>query len=645
MWITRDGGTEELATSKEYNALSIEVLEGLEPVRKRPGMYIGGTDVHGLHHLVYEIVDNSVDEAMQGHGNRINITIHADNSVSVRDFARGIPTDPHPKMKVSALEVVMTTLHAGGKFDSGAYVQSGGLHGVGASVVNALSEWCRVEVRQKGKVFVQEYERGVAKGPVKPIGKASDTGTLTVFKADTTIFDEVNYEYETLAQRFREMCYLNKGLMIVFKDERIGRENELTFYFEGGVMSFVRHLNKNRKVVADPIYIERKVGTSVAEIALQYNDSFSESVFSFANNIHTIDGGAHLTGFRGALTRTLNDYARKSNILKEQDSNLSGDDVREGLTAIVSVRLSNPQFEGQTKGKLNNAEIKNVVEQATAEGLMQYLEENPSDGRRIIEKALTAARARDAARKARDVVRKNAGESSTLPGKLADCSERDPARAEIYIVEGVSAGGTAKQGRDRRTQAVLPLRGKILNVEKARLDKMLANEEIKALITALGAGIADLWDESRLRYHRVIIMTDADVDGSHIRTLLLTFFFRHMPHLITGGYLYIGMPPLYRVASGKEEHWVYSDRELDDVMKKLGNRDKVTMQRYKGLGEMNAEQLWSTTMNPETRTIGQVTIEDALVADETFDMLMGNVVAPRKKFIQTHAANVKNLDV
>jgi DNA gyrase subunit B len=634
-----------LATSKEYNAQSIEVLEGLEPVRKRPGMYIGGTDVHGLHHLVYEIVDNSVDEAMQGHGNRINITIHADSSVSVRDFARGIPTDPHPKMKVSALEVVMTTLHAGGKFDSGAYVQSGGLHGVGASVVNALSEWCRVEVRQKGKVFVQEYERGIARGPVKPIGKAADTGTLTVFKADPTIFDVVDYEYETLAQRFREMCYLNKGLMLVFKDERFGRENELTFYFEGGVMSFVRHLNKNRKTVSDPIYIERKVGTSVAEIALQYNDSFSESVFSFANNIHTIDGGAHLTGFRGALTRTLNDYARKSNILKDQDANLSGDDVREGLTAIVSVRLSNPQFEGQTKGKLNNAEIKNVVEQATAEGLMQYLEENPSDGRRIIEKALTAARARDAARKARDVVRKNAGESSTLPGKLADCSERDPARSEIYIVEGVSAGGTAKQGRDRRTQAVLPLRGKILNVEKARLDKMLANEEIKALITALGAGIADLWDEGRLRYHRVIIMTDADVDGSHIRTLLLTFFFRHMPQLITGGYLYIGMPPLYRVASGKEEHWVYSDRELDEVMKKVGNRDKVTMQRYKGLGEMNAEQLWSTTMNPETRTIGQVTIEDALVADETFDMLMGNVVAPRKRFIQTHAANVKNLDV
>ncbi|MEO8287466.1 MAG: DNA topoisomerase (ATP-hydrolyzing) subunit B [Chloroflexota bacterium] len=631
--------------TKNYDAASIEVLEGLEPVRKRPGMYIGGTDIHGLHHLVYEIVDNSVDEAMQGYGNRINITIGADNSVSVRDFARGIPTDMHAKMKVSALEVVMTTLHAGGKFDSGAYVQSGGLHGVGASVVNALSEWCRLEVRQKGKVFMQEYERGKAKAPVKAIGKAEDTGTLTIFRADPTIFDTLDYDYDTLTQRFREMCYLNKGLMITFRDEREGKENELTFYFEGGVMSFVRHLNKNRKVVhSQPIYIERKVGTSTAEIALQYNDSFSESVFSFANNIHTVDGGAHLTGFRGALTRTLNEYARKSGILKEQDTNLTGDDVREGLTAIVSVRLTNPQFEGQTKGKLNNAEIKNVVEQATAEGLMQYLEENPTDARRIVEKSLTAARARDAARKARDVVRKNAGESSTLPGKLADCSERDPAKSELYIVEGVSAGGTAKQGRDRRTQAVLPLRGKILNVEKARLDKMLGNEEIKALITALGAGISDLWDTSRLRYHRIIIMTDADVDGSHIRTLLLTFFFRHMPQLISGGYLYIGMPPLYRVSSGKEVYWCYSDPERDAAIKKIG-KEKVNIQRYKGLGEMNAEQLWETTMNPETRTMGQVTIEDALVADETFDMLMGNVVAPRKKFIQTHATYVKNLDI
>jgi DNA gyrase subunit B len=608
-------------------------------------MYIGGTDIHGLHHLVYEIVDNSVDEAMQGFGDCINITIGADDSVAVRDFARGIPTDIHAKMKISALEVVMTTLHAGGKFDSGAYVQSGGLHGVGASVVNALSEWCRVEVRQNGKIFVQEYERGKAKAPVKAIGKADDTGTLTIFKADPTIFDTTEYDYETLSQRFREMCYLNKGLMITFKDERPGKEDEMTFYFEGGVMSFVRHLNKNRKVIHNnPIYIERKVGTSVAEIALQYNDSFSESVFSFANNIHTVDGGAHLTGFRGALTRTLNDYARKSGILKDQDANLTGDDVREGLTAIVSVRLSNPQFEGQTKGKLNNAEIKTVVEQATSEGLMQYLEENPSDARRIVEKSLTAARARDAARKARDVVRKNAGESSTLPGKLADCSERDPAKSELYIVEGVSAGGTAKQGRDRRTQAVLPLRGKILNVEKARLDKMLGNEEIKALITALGAGISDLWDESKLRYHRIIIMTDADVDGSHIRTLLLTFFFRHMPQLITGGYLYVGMPPLYRVGSGKEFYWCYTDQQRDEAIKKLG-KEKVTIQRYKGLGEMNAEQLWETTMNPESRTMGQVTIEDALTADETFDMLMGNVVAPRRRFIQTHATNVKNLDI
>jgi DNA gyrase subunit B len=631
--------------TQNYDARSIEVLEGLEPVRKRPGMYIGGTDIHGLHHLVYEIVDNSVDEHMQGNGNRINITIGRDHSVSVRDFARGIPVEMHAKVKVSALQVVMTTLHAGGKFDSGAYVQSGGLHGVGASVVNALSEWCRVEVRRGGKVHMQEYVRGVAKAPVKVIGKAEDTGTLTVFKADPTIFDTIEYDYDILAQRFREMCYLNKGMMITFRDEREGREREMTFYFEGGVMSFVRHLNKNRKTVhPHPIYIERKVGTSYAEIALQYNDSFSESVFSFANNIHTVDGGAHLTGFRGALTRTLNDYARKANVLKESDANLTGDDVREGLVAIVSVRLTNPQFEGQTKGKLNNADIKNVVEQAVAEGLLQYLEENPSDARRIIEKSLTAARARDAARKARDVVRKNAGESSTLPGKLADCSERDPAKCELYIVEGDSAGGSAKQGRDRRGQAVLPLRGKILNVEKARLDKMLGNEEIKALITALGAGIADVWDTSRLRYHRIIIMTDADVDGSHIRTLLLTFFFRHMPQLISGGYLYIAQPPLYRVANGKNAIWAYDDDQLKAALKQIG-KEKVGIQRYKGLGEMNPEQLWDTTMNPDTRTLLQVTVEDAMVADETFDMLMGNQVAPRKKFIQTHAKNVRNLDI
>jgi len=608
-------------------------------------MYIGGTDIHGLHHLVYEIVDNSVDEAMQGFGNRIDVTIAADGSVAVRDYARGIPVDKHAKLGVSALEVVMTTLHAGGKFDSGAYVQSGGLHGVGASVVNALSEWCRVEVRRAGKIYIQEYERGKAKGPVKTKGTTTESGTLTVFKADPQIFPEVEYDYEILSQRFREMCYLNKGLQITFRDEREDKENELTFLFEGGIMSFVRHLNKNRHVVNHtPIYMERQVGTSYAEVALQYNDSYSDSVFSFANNIHTIDGGAHLTGFRGALTRTLNDYARKAGLLKEADTNLSGDDVREGLTAIVSVRLTNPQFEGQTKGKLNNTEIKNVVEQATNEGLMQYLEENPSDGRRIIEKCLNAARARDAARKARDVVRKNAGEYSTLPGKLADCSERDASRAELYIVEGDSAGGSAKQGRDRRSQAVLPLRGKILNVEKARLDKMLGNEEIKTLITALGAGISDMWDTGKLRYHRIIIMTDADVDGSHIRTLLLTFFFRHMPSLIQDGYLYIAQPPLYRVGSGKNEIWAYDDDGLKQAMKDIG-KDKVSIQRYKGLGEMNPNQLWETTMNPETRTLLQVTVEDAMVADETMDMLMGNNVPPRRRFIQTHAKNVRNLDV
>jgi DNA gyrase subunit B len=608
-------------------------------------MYIGGTDVHGLHHLVYEIVDNSVDEVMQGFGNRIDVTIGPDGTVSVRDYGRGIPTGMHEKLKISALEVVMTTLHAGGKFDSGAYVQSGGLHGVGASVVNALSEWCRVEVRRDGKLFVQEYERGVAKAPVKPSGKTEETGTLVIFKADPQVFGDVTYEYDTLAQRFREMCYLNKGLRITFRDERPGKENELTFLFEGGIMSFVRHLNKNRHVVnAQPIYVERKAGSSSAEVALQYNDSYSESVFSFANNIHTVDGGTHLTGFRGALTRTLNDYSRKAGLLKESDTNLSGEDVREGLTAIVSVRLTNPQFEGQTKGKLNNTEIKNIVEQVTSEGLMQYLEENPSDARRIIEKCLNAARARDAARKARDVVRKNAGEHSTLPGKLADCSERDPSRSELYIVEGDSAGGSAKQGRDRRTQAILPLFGKILNVEKARLDKMLSNEAIKILITAVGAGISDMWDVQRLRYHRIIIMTDADVDGSHIRTLLLTFFYRHMPQLIQNGYLYIAQPPLYMVKNGKQQIWAYDDDGLKNAIRTVG-KDKPTIQRYKGLGEMNPEQLWDTTMNPETRTLLQVTIEDAMVADETFDMLMGNNVAPRKKFIQTHAKNVKNLDV
>jgi DNA gyrase subunit B len=642
---TKTSDTQTKVQAHSYDARSIEVLEGLEPVRKRPGMYIGGTDVTGLHHLVYEILDNSVDEAMQGHGDRIEVVIGPDMSVSVRDYGRGIPTDMHPKMGVSALEVVMTTLHAGGKFDSGAYVQSGGLHGVGASVVNALSEWCRVDVRQKGKIFRQDYERGRAKAPVKAVGKAEDTGTLVAFKADPVIFGDVEYDFDVLAQRFREMCYLNKGLTIRFEDQRPGKENLVTFYFEGGIMSFVKHLNKNRKPVhSSPIYIERRNGTSSVEVALQYNDSFSESVFSFANNIHTVDGGTHLTGFRGALTRTLNDYARKANVLKESDSNLTGEDVREGLTAIVSVRLSNPQFEGQTKGKLNNTEIKVIAEQATAEGLLQYLEENPSEAKRIIEKSLTAARARDAARKARDVVRKNAGESSTLPGKLADCSERDPARSELYIVEGDSAGGSAKQGRDRRTQAVLPLWGKILNVEKARLDKILGHDAIKALITAIGGGIADMWDSSRLRYHRIIIMTDADVDGSHIRTLLLTFFYRHMPKLIYEGHLYIGQPPLYRVASGKQQIWAYDDEGLQAAMKELG-RDKVSIQRYKGLGEMNPTQLWETTMNPETRTLLQVTIDDAMVADETFDMLMGNAVAPRKRFIQTHAKNVRNLDI
>src|SRR5207253_1344075 len=546
-----------------YDARSIEVLEGLEPVRKRPGMYIGGTDVHGLHHLVYEIVDNSVDEAMQGFGNRINVTIGPDGTVSVRDYARGIPTDLHAKLKISALEVVMTTLHAGGKFDSGAYVQSGGLHGVGASVVNALSEWCRVEVRREGKVYVQEYERGRAKAPVKAVGKTEETGTLTAFKADPQIFGDTEYEYETLAQRFREMCYLNKGLMLTFRDERPDKENELTFYFEGGIMSFVRHLNKHRHVVnAEPIYVERKVGTSSAEIALQYNDTYSESVFSFANNIHTVDGGTHLSGFRTSLTRTINYAGQQMGLFKDVKENLTGDDVREGLVAVISVKLPQPQFEGQTKGKLNS-DIAVTVTQFVNERLGAFFEQNATVGRKIINKAIDAARAREAARKARDLTRrKGALDSGGLPGKLADCSERDPNRCELFLVEGESAGGTAKQGRDRRFQAILPLKGKILNVEKARLDKVLSSEEIRLMITALGAGIGTGdFDITKLRYHKIIIMTDADVDGSHIRTLILTFFFRHMHEVIERSHLYIAQPPLFKISQGKKDTYLKDEAE------------------------------------------------------------------------------------
>jgi len=627
-----------------YTAQQIQVLEGLEAVRRRPGMYIGSTDRRGLHHLVCEIVDNSIDEAMAGYCDETEVIIYKDGMVGVADNGRGIPVDTHPATGTSALETVMTQLHAGGKFGGGSYKVSGGLHGVGASVVNALSSWMRVDVKRDGYLYRQEYRRGIPQGEVAVVGEATDTGTITTFLADADIFSELDYDFDTLAQRFREAAYLTKGLKIHFVDER--EDRELTFYFEGGIVSFVRHLNKNRVVLySRPIYIEKTVNGTVVEVALQYNDGYAESVFSFANCINTIDGGTHVTGFRSALTRVLNDYARKSKVLKENDANLGGEDVREGLVAVISVRLAEPQFEGQTKGKLGNPEVKSQVESAVAESFSLYLEEHPSEAKRIVEKCITSARAREAARKARDlVIRKTSLDGTTLPGKLADCAESDPSLCELYLVEGDSAGGSAKQGRDRRFQAILPLRGKFLNVERARLDKMLAYEQIRALVTALGIGIGEQLDLSKLRYHRVIIMTDADVDGAHIRTLLLTFFFRHMVELINNGYLYIAQPPLYRIQSGKEQHWVYSEKEKDQIMTKFRGKN-VVLQRYKGLGEMNPQQLWETTMDPVSRTILKVSVEDAIKADELFEMLMGDVVPPRKAFIQRYATSVKNLDV
>ncbi|MDQ3699518.1 MAG: DNA topoisomerase (ATP-hydrolyzing) subunit B, partial [Chloroflexota bacterium] len=586
-----------------YTASNIQVLEGLEPVRRRPGMFIGSTDIRGLHHLVYEIVDNSVDEALAGYCDRITITIHPDRSVTVSDNGRGIPVDAHPTHKVSALELIMTTLHAGGKFGGGGYKVAGGLHGVGASVVNALSRQCRVEVRKEGKIHVHEYERGYPTGPLRVIGESDEHGTTTTFMADDTIFESLDYEFPTLAQRFREMAYLNAGLHFTFVDER--EDREVNFYFEGGIASFVSHLNRGRAVVhPKPLYVSREMGTNGTavnvEVALQYNDGFDEKVFAFANTIHTVDGGSHLTGFRAAITRQLNDYARKAGMLKESDPSLTGEDVREGLTAIVSVKLQDPQFEGQTKGKLGNPEVRSAVDTVVNDYVGEYFHENPSDARRIVEKSMTAARAREAARKARDlVIRKTALEGLSLPGKLADCSERDPAKCEIFIVEGDSAGGTAKQGRDRSNQAVLPLRGKILNVEKSRLDKMLSSAELRTLITALGTGIGDTFNVDKLRYDRVVIMTDADVDGSHIRTLLLTFFFRHMEPLITQGHLYIARPPLYRITHGKELHYAFDDAERDVITQRISR--KVEINRYKGLGEMTATQLWETTMDPTTR--------------------------------------------
>ncbi|MDF1519901.1 MAG: DNA topoisomerase (ATP-hydrolyzing) subunit B [Brevefilum sp.] len=631
-----------------YNANDIQVLEGLEAVRRRPGMYVGGTDIKALHHLIYEVVDNSIDEALAGECDNISVVIEKDESVTITDNGRGIPVDIHPEKKVSALEVVMTTLHAGGKFGGGSYKVSGGLHGVGSSAVNALSEWCEVKVYRNGKIYYQRYEKGIPQARVKVIGSVpkTQTGTITTFRYDPTIFKgDETYKFETLAQRFREMAFVTRGVTLKLIDER--EDKEISFHFEGGISSFVKYLNRNRDTLHDVVFIEKEVEDIGIEVALQYTDAYSESVYAFANTINTIDGGTHLTGLRMALTRSINDYARKNSILKDSDPNFSGDDTREGLTGIVSIKHPDPQFESQTKVKLMNAEVQTYVQQVVSEGFFSFMEQNSSTARKIIQKCLTSARARAAARKARDlVIRKSALESMTLPGKLADCSERDPQKTELYIVEGDSAGGSAKQGRDRHFQAILPLRGKILNTERARLDKILNNREVKSLISALGTGIGEGFDLSGLRYGRIVIMTDADVDGSHIRTLLLTFFFRYMQPLIDEGHLYIAQPPLYLITHGREKDYVYSEEEREKLVKEITkNGGRFSLQRYKGLGEMNPDQLWETTMNPENRTLLVVNIEDAAEADRTFDMLMGSKVPPRRRFIQTHAKEVRNLDV
>ena len=633
--------------NSSYQADNIQVLEGLEAVRRRPGMYVGGTDIKALHHLVYEVVDNAIDEALAGSCDEVIVIIHEDESVSVQDNGRGIPVDIHSQTGKSALEVVLTKLHAGGKFGGGGYKVSGGLHGVGVSAVNALSEWCEVEVRRDGKIYAQRYERGYPLADVAVIGKTKtdETGTTVKFRYDPTIFvGDFSFRFETLVHRFREMAFVTRGVKISLIDER--HDKELTFYFEGGITSFVRYMNRNRNSLHRIVYEEKEIENITIEAAIQYTDAFTESVYAFANTINTVDGGTHLTGLRSALTRVINDYARKNNILKSSDANFSGDDTREGLTAIVSIKHPDPQFESQTKVKLMNPEVQTYAQQVVGEAFSTFLEENPSAARSIIQKCLTSARARSAARKARDlIIRKSALESLTLPGKLADCSERDSSKTELYIVEGDSAGGSAKQGRDRHFQAILPLRGKILNTERARLDKILGNKEVKALISALGTGIGDSFSVEGLRYGRVIIMTDADVDGSHIRTLLLTFFFRYMQPLIDEGHLYVAQPPLYLITHKRKSHYVYTEDEKEQFMKSIGKGEKVGLQRYKGLGEMNPTQLWDTTMDPEHRTLLLVTIEDAAEADRTFDMLMGAAVPPRRRFIQTHARDVRNLDV
>ena len=630
-----------MSDAKGYDASQIQVLEGLEAVRRRPSMYIGSTDILGLHHLVYEVVDNSIDEAMAGYCSEIQVAIHPDGSVSVIDNGRGIPVDMHPQFNRSALEIVMTVLHAGGKFDHESYSVSGGLHGVGVSVVNALSQWMEVEVRRNGHIYWQRYERGNVASDVKVIGESEHTGTAVSFKPDPSIFETVDLNFDTLSARLRELAFLNSGLKISIKDEAAGKEN--LFQYAGGIVSFAEYLNKNKEVLhSPPIYFTRSKNGTQVEVALQYNNSYNENIFSYANNINTREGGTHLMGFRAALTKTVNEYARANKLLKN-DAKLGGEDLREGLVAIISVRLPDPQFEGQTKTRLGNSSIRGLIESMVTEGLAEYFEENPLAATTIVEKAAEALRAREAARKAKELTRrKNALGSGGLPGKLADCSDNDPSKCEIYIVEGESAGGSAKQGRNRHFQAILPLRGKILNVERARLDKILKNSEIRNMIVAFGTGIGDDFDINKARYRRVVIMTDADVDGSHIRTLLLTFFYRYMRPLIEAGYVFIAQPPLYQVKKGKQVSYAYSDDELNEMIKAIA---KPTIQRYKGLGEMNPEQLWETTMNPEKRTMLKVTLEDAVEADHIFTILMGDQVEPRREFIEGHAKYVKNLDV
>ncbi|NMA96092.1 MAG: DNA topoisomerase (ATP-hydrolyzing) subunit B [Clostridiales bacterium] len=627
-----------------YDERDIQVLEGLEAVRKRPSMYIGSTGEDGLHHLVYELVDNSIDEALANVCDNIYVGINEDGSITTIDNGRGIPVGMHEKLKKPAVEVALTTLHAGGKFGGEGYTVSGGLHGVGMSVVNALSEWLEVKVRRNGHIYRQRYERGVPITELEIIGDSETTGTEITFSADNEIFPDTSFKYETLKKRMRELAFLNKGIKITIEDKRVGERED--FCYEGGIISFVEYLNKNKTTLhSNPIYIIGNRDDTIIEVSMQYNNTYMENVYSFVNNISTHEGGTHLSGFRAALTRIMNDYARKNNLLKADEANLTGEDTREGLTAVISVKLIEPQFEGQTKTKLGNSEVRGIAESIVSEGLEVFLEENPTHAKIIIEKAISSARARDAARKARELARrKNVLDSASLPGKLSDCSERDPTKSEIFIVEGDSAGGSAKQGRDRQFQAILPLRGKILNVEKARLDRILENNEIRAMTTAFGTGIGDDFDISKLRYHKIICMTDADVDGSHIRTLLLTFFYRYMRPLVENGHIYIAQPPLYKIAKGKRDHYVYSDEQLEEVLSEIG-RSGITLQRYKGLGEMNPNQLWDTTMDPETRTLIRVKLEDAITADEIFTILMGERVEPRREFIELNAKLAENLDI